>query len=1474
MDVLGLLSNISQIVDLLIKIGVMCSIYCVDVKNAPQDVRKLLKEVDRLTAVVKEVESLLRSPKGSSKLESQSLRQAIFDLRRLLAELVAKLDMGTKHVRATWPFRKRDIHEIVAAIERQKANILLNINIEQTSILLDVHQEFVLSKLRVAEAAAFDSNVDSEESYCLPGTRSHIIQQIQHWSTSPDGKSIFWLNGMAGTGKSTISRTIAQSFSNDSILGASFFFKRGEGDRGSTAFLFTTLTAQLVRRMPSLAPQIRQVLESEPQIHEKSLSDQFQMLILDPLKQYPGSWQSPDLLIVIDALDECGLEGSMRTLINILSKAQHTKNPRLKFFLTSRPELPIRLGFEDISGKYDNMLLAVVSTPTIEHDIELFMRHQLDTIKQDYNKSVSQHRKILDDWPGADVIQKLVASAIPLFIVAVTICRFLNDRRLGGPPHQLNRLLEYRDAKLSGLDMTYLPVLDRLTAGLSLSNKQQVMEKFIYLIGSVITLAKPLSIRSLAQILNVSTDFIEDQLDLLHSVLRVPSDLDTPVRLLHLSFRDFLLDVEKRNDLERYPFWVNEDAAHSTLFLQCINLLSTDGILREDICSLRLPGTLMANVDQKVINKHLPAAVQYACVYWTHHWVLSNLSICDGDQTHQFLTKYFLNWLEALSLIGRSAESIHMIDALLDNLEKDTNTHSITRFLQDAKRFILASLDTFSKAPLQIYSSALIFTPEASIVRKLFEASIPSWLSVLPRVQLHWDPCLVTLNNHIKPSSKILPFPTGNRCVSILPNGMLNVWHTRTTSSIGTYDGHLGLTSVAFSSDGRELLYLSGHEVLQIMEAETKSPVAEFTGHTAQITCAMFSGDTQQLASASTDGVLKIWDRETRQCLATHHYNYGSDDLVGFSPDGKSFLVISNHDTIRLLHTKGTSHRLLDRDHPQARIRSAVFSPDSKLLASSDGRGTLRFTDLASGITLFAEGADITLEVGLIFCYNGSRLISPMNGHAIAIWNTATAKCESLLEGHRTWITDIILSNDETKIASSSYDKTIKIWNISTGNCIATYNGHDERIINIAFTADERLLISADQWGNCKIWDTLIEAKSANPEGHENAVLEVVFSPDAEKIVTTSGDRTIKLWAAADGKCKATEKDHQLFFSIPLVIPVDMPSAPFDHLIQNGGLLGCSRSVVFSSDSSRFVSGTFKAGSTELRLWNVTTGSYELFHTGGSSTVQSLALAADDSTLLFTSRDGTAEYCDIKSKQLLLCLNGEAYGFSSSAVSPDGTHLILGCDDGGVRLFEVSKKKLKELSEPLGGPALRVVTSADGTKLAACSASTVGIWDMLTQACVASCEFSARAYSHICQLKFSPNNQQLAILYEKGEVKVDILDAETGLCVDRLSICGLANHMEFDSTGCDLITNVGTATIGSHAHSHNSMTTSREPRMMGIGLSKDGQWVTWNSQNMLCLPPTYRASASDIAASTIALGSRLGRLFLIGIDPSAAPKSQ
>ncbi|TFB00247.1 hypothetical protein CCMA1212_007742, partial [Trichoderma ghanense] len=1482
MDVLGLLSNISQVVDLLIKIGVMCSIYCVDVKNAPQDVRKLLKEVDRLTAVVKELESLLRSPKGSSKLESQALRQAIFDLRRLLAELVAKLDMGAKHARAIWPFRRRDIHEIVAAIERQKANILMNINIEQTSILLDVHQEFVLSKLRVAEAASFDSNVDSEEAYCLPGTRTHIIQQIKHWSTSPDSKSIFWLNGMAGTGKSTISRTIAQSFFNDNMLGGSFFFKRGEGDRGRTTFLFTTLTSQLVRRMPSLAPKIRQVLEFEPQIHEKPLSDQFQMLILDPLRQYAGSWQSPAMLIVIDALDECGLEGSMRTLINILSKAQQTRSPRLKFFLTSRPELPIRLGFEDISGNYDNLLLAVVPTPTIGHDIELFMRHQLDTIKKDYNKSVTYRRKISDDWPGAAVIQKLVASAVPLFIVAATICRFLNDRRLGGPPHQLKRLLEYRDAKLSSLDMTYLPVLDRLTAGLSPSHKQALMNKFRYLIGSIITLAKPLSVRSLARILNVSTDAIEDQLDVLHSVLGVPSDLDTPVRLLHLSFRDFLLDSEKQLDLDRYPFWINEQEAHSTLFLQCLRSLSRDSVLKEDICSLRSPGALRSDISQDTIDACLPDAVKYACTYWVYHLTSSNRSICDNDETHKFLSSYLLNWLEALSLMGQSAESVHMVDDLLHKLENDgkrSKSQFIGNLLRDIRRFILANVVTLEKAPLQIYSSALIFAPERSIVRQMFKANIPTWLRTLPAMQFHWDPCLATIANQLTSTVKLITIPASDRVISVPVKGEMKVWDLKSASCIAVHSDVLP-KSVRVSPDGTEVLYMMGHQVLRIMEAATRNCIGEYRGHTDSITCAVFSADGLQFASASKDGTLRIWDRSFDKPVAS--YEFGERDrLLGFSPDGSTVLKISDRRIVQLLSSRMTRYELIN-DDSKVTVDEPYFSPDGQRLVIHEGY-TMRILDLLSGNSLVAQGVARAFSRRPNFFSDGIRVISPIRGdasigHTIGIWNVLTATCDAVLEGHRADITDIILSKDERKIASASYDKSIRVWDTREMTCVAIYDGHAEGIFSLAYSSDETLLISADIADTLKIWDTNVETQESRLEEHEGAVLEVMFSADRKRVITTSGDQTVRLWDANSEKCIATGTDHQIFAWVPMMVPQDIPTAPYDHVINNtDGLFGWPKSVDASPDGSLLLSSAFGWESAVLRIWSVATGDCRSVSQEDRDPVASLAFSPDGTMLTSITREGTLRYWDTATLKLLGSFCSDTYAISQSICLPDGTGLILGCDDGVVRLFHLSTRDCTEMSEQHPDPVRLVAASVNGSMAASYSKLMVKIWKLDTLTCIATYKRPSNTESLISQLLFSPDGQYLVLLYESGKIKIRILAVATGDCVgELLGICGLANHMEFGSTGLSLKTNVGTLTLNPLLSSPSTGVGAKLPlstqiaNTSGLGLSNDGEWITWDSCRMLWLPPTYRISAADIDVETsrIALGSRHGRLLLIGVDHS------
>jgi hypothetical protein len=229
-----------------------------------------------------------------------------------------------------------------------------------------------------------------------------LLRQIDTWASNRGSECIFWLNSIAGTGKSTISHTVAQNFTEKGNLGASFFFKRGEGDRGCAALFITTIVTQLVKRLPSLALYIRNAIEADSVISMKALKQQFETLVLQPLgKIQTDPQKSSRIVIVIDVLDKCDREEDVRIIIRLLSQVQRITSVQLKFFLTSRPELPICLGFKDIRGKYKELALYQIPESVIKEDILVFLEHKLAVIRDGYNKSVKSNQQQLPaNWPG------------------------------------------------------------------------------------------------------------------------------------------------------------------------------------------------------------------------------------------------------------------------------------------------------------------------------------------------------------------------------------------------------------------------------------------------------------------------------------------------------------------------------------------------------------------------------------------------------------------------------------------------------------------------------------------------------------------------------------------------------------------------------------------------------------------------------------------------------------------------------------------------------------------------------------------------------------------------------------------------------------------------------------------------------------------------------------------------------------------
>ena len=346
-----------------------------------------------------------------------------------------------------------------------------------------------------------------------------------------------------------------------------------------------------------------------------------------------------------------------------------------------------------VDGTYQDLVLHNIPPETIKNDIAMFLEHEL--------KVVRKQRSLPLDWPSQDQFQALVEMALPLFIFAATACRYIGDKR-DNPKKRLEIIVQYQTAnQVSRLDKTYLQILNQLFDDEDQLDKERRTSEFREVVGSIIVLKSPLSISSLVHLLNIPKEDISCKLDLLHSVLNIPIDEDMPVRLLHLSFREFLLDTQKRG---KSPFWVNEKETHKKLSSKCIQLLSSPKGLRQNRCNLTKPGSLRSEVNDQIIASALSPEIQYACRYWAYNLEQSEGRVCDGDLVHNFLKKYFLYWLEAMSLMGEASESIHIIDSL----QLLTNVS----YFQD---FYISSYSYLSSRPMKVPRYLVFFAMESAL---------------------------------------------------------------------------------------------------------------------------------------------------------------------------------------------------------------------------------------------------------------------------------------------------------------------------------------------------------------------------------------------------------------------------------------------------------------------------------------------------------------------------------------------------------------------------------------------------------------------------------------------------------------------------------------------------------------------------------------------------------------------------------------
>ena len=476
------------------------------------------------------------------------------------------------------------------------------------------------------------------------------------WAEDTQERYVFWLNGLAGTGKSTIAQTFSEMAAKTGTLGASFFCSRDYLDRQELKNIFPTLAYQLACRYPAFRSHIIRVIKQDPSVAQSSLISQLKNLIVDPL----SSTNIP-CVIVVDALDECVDDQPASAILSVLGR--HVKQLSfVKFFITGRPEPRIRSGFRLplLEPLTQIFRLHEVKLSSVDGDIRLYLREELTTIaKQRSNFDVS------DPWPSEKDLVALTKKSSGLFIFAATLARFIESEH-HDPNERLCLILTPSDSTVhegqAGIDPLYTQVLGLAFSGVK---EAEVFTNFRRVLGAVILAFNPLSREQLAKILNLDPFLITTTLRHLHSVLLVPNEDSKEIRVFHKSFPDFLQDRDRCSDQK---FFIDSPIHHGDLALNCLELLKK---LRPDPCDL--PDFVM-NRDvpnrSELLDGKVGGGTRYACGYWAMHVWSSPTTGDHADQlvssTTEFFNKNVVPWIEVMSLEGRLESVIHSIYNLLD----------------------------------------------------------------------------------------------------------------------------------------------------------------------------------------------------------------------------------------------------------------------------------------------------------------------------------------------------------------------------------------------------------------------------------------------------------------------------------------------------------------------------------------------------------------------------------------------------------------------------------------------------------------------------------------------------------------------------------------------------------------------------------------------------------------------------------------
>ncbi|KAJ5608772.1 hypothetical protein N7528_009339 [Penicillium herquei] len=899
---------------------------------------------------------------------------------------------------------------------------------------------------RVAQKARLQSFESQYKAECFEGTQVNVLEQIYAWILSAGPEHMYWLRGMAGTGKSTISRTIAtqclnrKSLPETTCLGGTFFFDQNQGELSTAPYLFPTLCTAIGDCLPDIRSEICEVNKDHSNILYESLNNQWKKLILEPILRLESRNQQNrlpimTLVVVIDGIDECnsGRDGdTVGTILNLITEASQFNSIRLKFLLTSRPESHIFSSFEDIS-RYSTCLqmgeLQKIEPSTgvdvPDDDITKFLRIKTQAIAK-------RHPSMRSDWPGEDKFDELRRKADGLWIYAATACLFIGDEKIkyvATVEKRLNDLLrEGGDLTTAEgtLDMMYLRILQTSIMQSAVAEEMdEIRSLFQSVVGSIVVLCNPLSVTALAALLTIpNRDDIETLLSELGSVISflkehilhwlevlsilgrmyegtnavimlsdhvasLPTDRSSAIREFVVDLRRFVLNC--RSTLEYAPL---------QLYRSALIFCPEQSLVRRQYQSL---------IDKWLIGPSISG----------RSW--SPLFLTLEDELESSADAYDV----ALSPDGNMvASGLSLWDTATGVLLKDLDPmgHACkTAFSLDGKSVMSLSSEGHLRI-WDVFSGRLIKEVKSSVEDhrgqyfNLFSpdrAYTVSYTTTLEILDIKQGTLVKAFKPHANQVSYIV-FSANSELLATTCGGEIRIWEVATGNmrhDLGI-DGSNSSFKCAEFCQKTEVVGAISQDSIFIWSVATGELLKRFPGELRYISSITFSPIRNWLVitgSYANDSIVKIWNWKSGEVLRTIH-TYDCS-LARFSPDGRLFtfvpkplgptIALSPNHPVKVWDAI-TGQQVAVFNNDMTSMRCAVFSENKKWLVFR--QGTVRLWDLARQVEHDQHEESDSIPIDCVYLSPDNKMAVTF-GENIRFWDleAGTLRHRAGYESLRFW---------------------------------------------------------------------------------------------------------------------------------------------------------------------------------------------------------------------------------------------------------------------------------------------------------------------------------------------------------------------------------------------------------------------------------------------------------------------------------------